>query len=277
MLRPASALFRYPVIGMDGRVGDLHDLYVDDRTWAARHVVVRERGIPPRRAVLIPPSDVQKPFCTDSALRIMHMREELHAYPEPAMEPPVSWRDAPPMRWADARLAARELARLTSIEARALLQKLRVIFVADEYRAPRPVASLPLRSEVPSPFVAEPREWDRHLQSVRALRSCSAAAEDGRAGRVCDVLIDDNTWSVRFFEVQTRSAIGRRILVPASRVRGVLWARRTLEIDGSARELRAAPPFDDLGLRTRSYGPRLFGGAEGGHRHAARIVGGRLR
>lgn len=278
MLRPASALFRYPVIGMDGPLGDLHDLYVDDRTWAARHVVVRTRGMPPRRSVLIPPSDVQKPFCTDSALRVLHMRGELRAYPEPAMDPPAAAQDNPPLRWDDARTAARELYRHAFAETRSLMAKLRVIFVADEYGGARAAPPPPLRrAAAPSPFVVEPVERDRHLQSVRSLRACSAAAADGRAGRICDVLIDDDTWSVRFFELQTRAALGHRVLVPAALVRGVLWPRRTIEIDGSARELRAAPAFDDMALRARSYGPRLFGPAGGDGRHMGRIAGGRLR
>jgi hypothetical protein len=277
MLRPASVLFRYPVIGMDGPLGDLRDLYVDDRTWAARHVVVRMRGIPLRRSVLIPPADVQKPFCTDSALRVMHMRGELRAYPEPAMEPPAAVQDAPPLRWDDAKSAARELYYRASAEARSLMEKLRVIFVADEYGGHRARPPAPIRPAAPSPFVVEPVEADRHLQSVRSLRACSAAAQDGRAGRVCDVLIDDETWSVRFFEVQPRGALGRRVLVPVTLVRGVLWSRRTIEIDGSARELRAAPASDDLALRARPYGPRLFGQAVGGRRHAGRIAGGRPR
>lgn len=278
MLRPASAIFRYPVIGMDGPLGDLHDLYVDDRTWAARHVVVRMRGVPPRRSVLIPPQDVQKPYCTDSALRVMHMRDELRAYPEPAMEPPAAAQDAPPLGWDDAKAAARELYRRASAETRSLMQKLRLILVADEYRRPRARPPAPVRPVSPSlPFVVEPAERDRHLQSVRSLRACSAAAPDGRAGRVRDVLIDDDTWSVRFFEVQTRAAHGHRVLVPVTLVRGVLWCRRTIELDGSVRDLRAAPSFDAMALHARSYGPRLFGQAAGDRSHPGRIAGGRLR
>ncbi|HXK33545.1 MAG TPA: PRC-barrel domain-containing protein [Dehalococcoidia bacterium] len=278
MLRPASALFRYPVIGMDGPLGDLHDLYVDDRTWVARHVVVRTRGMPPRRSVLIPPSDVQKPFCTDSALRVLHMRDELRAYPEAEMEPPVAAQDDPPLRWEEAKAAARDLRRRASEETRSLMEKLRLIFVADEYGGAR--AAPPARLHPPAPpsaFTVQPVERDRHLQSVRSLRACAVAAQDGRAGRVRDVLIDDDAWSVRFFEVQTRAALGHRVLVPAALVRGVLWPRRTIEIDGSARELRAAPAFDDLALRARSYGPRLFGQAAGDRRHIGRTIGGRLR
>src|SRR5215510_7012349 len=53
------ALGRSRVVGQDGPIGRLRDLYFDDQSWTVRYLVVDiARGLPPRRILVSPISVV---------------------------------------------------------------------------------------------------------------------------------------------------------------------------------------------------------------------------
>jgi hypothetical protein len=108
---------------------------------------------------------------------------------------------------------------------------------------------------------------------------CRIVADGKTAGRIHDFILDDDSWTVRYFEVQTRPLAGRHVLLAAGWAPGVNWSRRTIALDAPADVLKSAPVFDGMALRMRGYGPRLMdhlsGG--GGARMPKPFIGGRLR
>ena len=67
-------------------------------------------------------------------------------------------------------------------------------------------------------------------------------AEDGAAGRVADLLLDDETWSIDYLIVDTAEAAGvRRVLVPLDWVAAIDPGRRTVRVQRTREELRDSP------------------------------------
>jgi sporulation protein YlmC with PRC-barrel domain len=67
-------------------------------------------------------------------------------------------------------------------------------------------------------------------------------ADDGAAGRVADLLLDDETWSIDYLIVDTAEAAGvRRVLVPLDWVAAIDPGRRTVRVQRTREELRDSP------------------------------------
>jgi hypothetical protein len=61
MLRCVEALQGYRVRATDGDVGELKDLYFDDRSWTIRYLVVETGNWLKGRKVLVPPIAIGAP------------------------------------------------------------------------------------------------------------------------------------------------------------------------------------------------------------------------
>jgi sporulation protein YlmC with PRC-barrel domain len=65
---------------------------------------------------------------------------------------------------------------------------------------------------------------------------------DGAAGRVADLLLDDEAWSIDYLIVDTAEAAGvRRVLVPLDWVAAIDPGRRTVQVQRTREELRDSP------------------------------------
>jgi PRC-barrel domain len=71
---------------------------------------------------------------------------------------------------------------------------------------------------------------DVHLQRATAVLGYAIQAEDGKIGHVKDVLVDDQTWAVRYLVVDTENRwAGKRVWVPPAWLTHVAWdASKTL-------------------------------------------------
>lgn len=83
---------------------------------------------------------------------------------------------------------------------------------------------------------------DPHLRSSAIVIGYAAEAQDGRAGRVEDILIDGETWLIAHMAIDTRSWLpGRHVLVPPGAVERIDWATRELHLGLTRAEVRASP------------------------------------
>jgi hypothetical protein len=83
------------------------------------------------------------------------------------------------------------------------------------------------------------------------LRSCKAVigyhieATDGEVGHVEDLLVDDETWAVRYLVVNTSNWwVGHKVLVAPQWIADLRWSDETVVVDLSREMVQAAPPYD---------------------------------
>ena len=86
---------------------------------------------------------------------------------------------------------------------------------------------------------------DPHLRSCKAVTGYRIQAIDGEIGHVQDMLLDDETWAIRYLVVSTSSWwLGHELLVAPPWILGVSWAYGTVSVDMTRQALKDAPPYD---------------------------------
>jgi hypothetical protein len=87
---------------------------------------------------------------------------------------------------------------------------------------------------------------DCHLRSSNAVVGYQVHATDGDIGHVDDLLIDDQTWAIRYLIVDThRWWSGHRVLVAPKWIDDVSWSVATVSVDLTRDAIKGAPPYDE--------------------------------
>lgn len=121
------------------------------------------------------------------------------------------------------------------------------------------------------------------VHSNNDISGYSLDMEDGRAGHVEDLVVDDNSWKIPYLVVDARSWLpGKTMLIPTAMVAKVEWDQDILRAGGRRERLRQAPDYDPLYPISRDYERQLhdFYGIPGywetGKMEAGRMETGRM-
>jgi sporulation protein YlmC with PRC-barrel domain len=88
---------------------------------------------------------------------------------------------------------------------------------------------------------------DRRLMSSRELNGCHIQATDGEIGHVDDVLVDEDSWRIRYLVLDTSNWIGGRSVVVAPRVlAGVDLSDRIVKVDAGREDIRRSPVLESI-------------------------------
>ncbi len=97
-------------------------------------------------------------------------------------------------------------------------------------------------------------ERDPHLQSIADVRGHSVQADDGDIGHVEDVVIDEETWMVRYFVVDTRNWLpGRKVLISPSWIDRISWDESKIFVKVTKDQVMGSPEYSESGLIARDY------------------------
>jgi hypothetical protein len=99
---------------------------------------------------------------------------------------------------------------------------------------------------------------DSHLRSTAAVKGYHVAAIDGDIGHVAGFLVDDETWAIRYLEVDTQNWWpGKKVLVSPAWIQRVSWADSNVYAALSRNQIRSAPEYFEPVSITREYEDRL--------------------
>ena len=88
---------------------------------------------------------------------------------------------------------------------------------------------------------------DRRLMSSRELNGCHIQASDGEIGHVDDVLVDEDSWRIRYLVLDTSNWIGGRSVVVSPRVlTGIDLPDRIVKVDADREDIRNSPMLDSI-------------------------------
>lgn len=217
MLRGASEMCGWSIETGENRdeVGHVSDVYVDDRWWAVRYLVLDTSHWSVGRSVLISPRSVSGVDPARQVLRTTLNRSQVARSPDPDRARPVS------------RQHELELSHYLGFPSYA-------VTVGASVGLAEP---LTLRNAVAGA--------DPHLRSVRAMTGYFVHAWDGDVGHVEDFLVDDDAWTIRHLLVSVGPwwAI-HRVLVPVGWIGRVSWGARAIHVSLPAEAIRLAPTHD---------------------------------
>jgi hypothetical protein len=108
-------------------------------------------------------------------------------------------------------------------------------------------------------------QGDHHLRSCKAVMGYHIEASDGEIGRVENVLIDEETWAIRYLIVDTSNWwLGHQVLIASQWIQEVRSLDNRVAVNMTRPMLKAAPLYDAAIPLTREQEMGLY-------RHHARI------
>jgi hypothetical protein len=235
----ASDLIGLKLEATDGRIGNVEDLLLDDRTWTIRWAVVDTGDWLPGRSVLLPPVQFVRADRAGRGLQVALTRAQVEGSPALALDPPVSRQYETALYdyygWAPYWAGGNTGGGI----APPLMPPL---YAAGAKPAPAPL---------PEP------QGDPGLMSIDEVTGYYVEARDGDIGHVEDFLVDDQGWAIRYLVVDTRNWWpGKKVLVSPHWVKDISWSDRTVTFDTTRERIKASPEWDPKQF-DRAYEARL--------------------
>jgi sporulation protein YlmC with PRC-barrel domain len=244
MLRRLEEILGYELVASDGIVGTLHDVFLDDETWTVRYFAV-DTGLWLGRLVLVSPISIDAPDWQARRIPLRVTRDEIERSPD---------------------LLSR--ARFTREEEREFAAYygypqywggVRLWGWADR---PGTLASAPPSGYIPpaalDPGVANVDALSTSIYSSRDIRGYHIHALDGEIGHVDDFIIDEDTWSVRYLQLDTSNWIGgKTVLLSARWIQRIDPADGTIHVEVTKERIENSPEFDPDQPIDRAFEERL--------------------
>jgi uncharacterized protein YrrD len=244
----------YAIGATDGTIGYVKDLYFDDESWTVRYFVVDTGGWLSSREVLISPFSIGKLTGSERVLPASLTREKVKNSPDIDTDESVSRQHEReylgyygyPLYWGGEG------------------------YWGDEFYPDSMLAGWdgePVRRAATSPHdptaadvetMSEPYA-DSHLRSCQTVRGYHVHASDGDIGHVEGMLVDDETWAIRYLIVNTSNWwLGQKVLVASKWIDSVSWGDAKVSVDLARQAVKDSPLFIHSAPLDRQQEARLY-------------------
>src|SRR5450631_1592829 len=227
MLRSMKDMEGYSIGAADGIIGHVTDFYFDDEAWVIRYLVVKTGDEEPQRKVLISPIAIGQPNWSEKIFPVAISRSQVRNSPDIDADKPVSRQQEMGYLgyygygsyWGGGGLWG---AGMYPDILQAGLQENRA---GAHNRKNRPL--------------------DPHLRSGNAVLRYYVHASDGDIGHVQGILLDEKTWAIRYFIVNTSNWwLGHQVILAPAWIDDVSWADSTVSFGLTRQLIMNAPHYD---------------------------------
>jgi sporulation protein YlmC with PRC-barrel domain len=255
MLRSLNDLEGYAIGATDGLIGHVKDFYFDDEAWAVRYLVVETGSWLSSRKVLISPVAIGHPNWKDKVLPVSITREQVKNSPDIDTDKPISRQHEMeyfgyygyyPYYWGGAGLWG------GGAYPGAMLTGAGYAGSGAEYLTAQAEQARVARE------AGQHDNDDPHLRSGNAVMKYHIEASDGDVGHIQDLLLDDETWAVRYLIVDTSNWwLGHQVLIAPQWIQNVSWPDRTVSLNLIRQSVKDAPPYHSAATLDRDEEIRL--------------------
>ena len=231
MLKNAKLLHGIGIQATDGELGSIDEIYFDDQNWAIRYFTVDTEGWLGGRQVLISPAAVTRLDWGAKLLYVTMTRAQIENSPGIEEHQPVS------MQQEEAYAVYNGLPGSNVLSGGPVVDS-----ITDE-------VSVNLRKKL----------LDSHLRSYSEVIGYYIEAVDGEIGHVDSLIVDDESWTVRYLEIGTRSWWpGKKVLVSPEWVQRVSWEESKVYVGIDRQAIQDCEEFDESTPIARAYEQRIF-------------------
>lgn len=254
MLRSMKDLMQYEIGAVDGHVGHVGDLYFDDDAWVIRYLVVETGSWLSGRQVLISPISIHHPDWANRVLPVSITRAQVEGSPDIDTHLPVSRQHE--MRYLDY-YGYRDYWSDGGLWGAGLFPY--AMAPGFESIGPDPAQLEQADRQYETVERAAHRGDDPHLRSGKAVVGYHVHARDGDIGHVDGLLIDEETWAIRYLVVNTSNWwLGHKVLVAPEWVTEIDWNQERVVVDLSRKSIEEAPPYDPTATFDRQREAQLY-------------------
>ncbi len=214
----------------DGEIGKVETFYFDDDTWTIRYIVVKTGSWLFGRKVLISPEAVLKDSWEPESLPVNLTKEQVSSSPNIDTDKPVSRQQ----------------------EAELFTHYPWKNYWGGGFYAGGILGTMYPASTIDNTILTEPEtndkpsDEDQHLRSTDKVVGYNIHATDGDIGHVKDFIMDDQTWQLLFFVVDTHNWFGgKKVLIPVSDIKEVQWDNSKVIIDITMDAVKSSKLFDE--------------------------------
>jgi sporulation protein YlmC with PRC-barrel domain len=207
MIKPYSEIKDLNIRCIDGRLGVIDDLLIDDEQWKVHHLVVSLNGPLRNQQVLIAPS-----VLTTANFELRHVainltRQQLFDSPPLDRKQPVSRQYEQALEKHYGRP---------------------VYWLSLALSTPRLLAK---KFEESTQLAVDEHENTANLRSAEEICGYDIDNRGGQAGYVCDLTVNTDQWVIEELASHTGSWLSSKVSnVPARRIRNVDWLSRRISI-----------------------------------------------
>ena len=218
MIRTCDELYQRPIHAVDGELGKVFDLYVDDFSWHIRYVVAELGSWFKSRRVLLSPLALAE--YDGGSLKVHLTKQEIADCPGNDRDKPVTLQEK---------------------------ERLDALFtMAQSYSATGdPGMVLPFVPPAKGDELRIGDLWNRRLRSSRIIRRYALCTDEGKAGQARDFLIDDRSWTIKYL-VFSPAGQHHKVhrLIEAQKIGSIEWSGECMTLETSRKALLRLPAFD---------------------------------
>lgn len=233
MLHSADDLKACQIQSIDDDLGTINDLYFDDEAWVIRYLVVATNNWFFKREALISPIALGKLDWLNKKMRVTLSQKQVDDSPDISVHKPVSRQQeikyfgyyGYPIYWGGGGLWGEGL------------------YPGGLVLANDQISEQP--NGVKAKAYAQSQNNDPHLRSWEKVKGFVVHGSDGEIGYIRDLLIDDQTFAVRYVVVKANDWwIGHDILVSPQWFNDMDWSDTSVKVNHTRAEVKAAPLYD---------------------------------
>ena len=260
MLRSMNDLEGYAIHATDGTIGHVKDFYFDDQAWVIRYLVVETGTWLASRKVLISPIAIGSPNWSERILPVALTKEQVKRSPDIDTEKPVSRQHEMrylgyygyPFYWGGA-----------GLWGGGAYPNMMLPGYAGVASTPRAVQSA-AESSYARAEAARHQDDDPHLHSCAVVMSYHIQASDGDIGHVHGLLVDEETWAIRYIIVSTSNWwLGHQVLIAPPWIQEVNWSEATVSVNLTRQAVKNAPPYESAAQLDRELEAGIYDGHYG--------------
>lgn len=237
MLMSMKELEGYDVIGTDGEVGEIDEIYFDNNSWTIRYIVTDTGTWLSSRRVLLSPHSVSRIDKDKKEIHFNLSKDKIKNSPGIDTEKTVS-------RQHESDLAA---------------YYGWPIYWAGSGMEPIP-SYIPLAPIPPDESVhlnKEPK-GDPFLRGSEEVIGYNIKADDGDIGHVEDFIFDNDSWMIRYMVVDTKTFLaGKKVLVALPWIKDINWMGSNVRVGLKKESIENSPEYDPDVNIDKDYEERL--------------------
>ncbi len=255
MLCSLKDLESYAIEAIDGRIGHVQDFYFDDFAWVIRYFVVDTGTWLSSRKVLISPIAIGPRNWEEKVLPVSITKLQVENSPSIDTEKPVSRQHeikylryfGYPFYWGGVGLWG----------AGAFPGLMMPGY--DGSIVATPADSFDREAAYARADAAEHYDDDLHLRSCKAVMEYHVMAADGDIGHVQGLLVDEETWAIRYLIVNISNWwLGHQVLIAPQWIKEVSWPDATVTVKLTRQKVKDAPPYHSAALLNRKEEMSIF-------------------
>jgi hypothetical protein len=263
VLRNMKDIEGFAIHATDGIIGQVKDFYFDDESWVVRYFVVETGVWHANRRTLISPMAMGIPNWPEKLIPAALTQAQVKNGPDIDTDKPVSRQHEMgylgyygyPNYWGGGGLWG------AGMYPDMLQGGLDPATANSGNRQERR-----LLRHANKGASETPRKNDLHLQSANSVMRYYVHATDGDIGHVAGILIEEETWAIRYVIVNTSNWwLGHQVLVAPEWVEDVYWAESKLNVALTREAVKNAPEYNSDVPITREHEKLLhaFHGQQG--------------